>query len=923
MIRKNIKFLIIPIIALLLQYCAQPGSLTGGAKDTEPPRLTKSYPAVQQRNIKPKKIVISFDEYLNLDNIQGKFLSSPPLLVKPKIDMKGKSIVIKLKEELRDSVTYTFTFQDAVQDYHENNAIEDFRFVFSTGNSIDSLAASGRLLDAFTQTAVKDAFVMLYDINSDSIPYQEAPLYIARTDSSGRFTVDYIRSGKYKVFAISDIDQNYKYSLPYEQIAFIDTLIYTRAERILQSDTIKAGTILDRIMGSDTLSSDTLRNDTVLSHFTTKYYPDNLNLFLFEEDSKKQFIETYSRTMKGKLTFAYAKLPDSVKIEALNFNLNQARIERTDTGRYVTFWLPPTEEILQDSLSLRVFYTNKDSLENIVNEEDTIHFRYETPKDSLKVKRLKISYGITDHKHTEPFEIQFDAPIDSLYLERLTLSEIIDTLVHDAKKQALISAFRPDNSTLIFAFKRPLVKDLNIRFLDSLTAKSVTELKHSPNRDTVVCNLTNKELALKETLKIRVEYDNDFYLNQIQKFADTVSLFVTGQAVTHEKRIHPDTLELEFSQPLRTPPNVELLGFTASDFKNIYSPYSTKYKIALLTKNLIETDTIDLQLSTAEGDSADVKSRNFEYKTTLIYKPIPQGVEKSERTASDKFYIQMMSPHYQDLKLEAINPTLSGTWYKQSGAQDSLAFSFSDAAARAEKKLKVALTYTFKNARLKYETRTDTLILERKEISNRKNSGRNTDGKISVKVEVPVEYKLSPDSTRMRSFFINYAWKPGFTYLLNSDSLAFTDMFGRTNTESESRISVRKEESYSELSLTISYVGLLNSEKFFAPKTSTLDSANFTSLNEGQVMVQLINSKKIIVEEIYLKTDSTLNFKHLIPDKYTLKFIYDKNSDGKFSTGIYLKKIQPERVLLIPEPIELKAKDNKELNFKMLFYNYY
>ena len=134
---------------ILAAGCAKISSPTGGPKDKEPPVIVKSEPLNGSKNFTGKKIVITFDEYITLDNINEKFMVSPPMKNKPVIMVRGKNVVITYDEELRDSTTYTFYFQDAVRDLNEGNPINNYQFVFSTGPIIDSLSVTGNIFKAF------------------------------------------------------------------------------------------------------------------------------------------------------------------------------------------------------------------------------------------------------------------------------------------------------------------------------------------------------------------------------------------------------------------------------------------------------------------------------------------------------------------------------------------------------------------------------------------------------------------------------------------------------------------------------------------------------------------------------------------------------------------------------------------------------
>jgi hypothetical protein len=147
---------------ILAAGCAKISSPTGGPKDKEPPVILKSVPLNGSKNFKGKKIVITFNEYVALDNINEKFMVSPPMENKPVILVRGKNVIIEYDEELRDSTTYTFYFQDAVGDLNEGNPINNYQFVFSTGSVIDSLSVTGNIFKASDLNPPEATLAMLY-----------------------------------------------------------------------------------------------------------------------------------------------------------------------------------------------------------------------------------------------------------------------------------------------------------------------------------------------------------------------------------------------------------------------------------------------------------------------------------------------------------------------------------------------------------------------------------------------------------------------------------------------------------------------------------------------------------------------------------------------------------------------------------------
>ena len=143
-----LKFLIIIQTGILIFGCARTSVPTGGPKDKEIPVILKSVPENGAKNFRGNEIIVSFDEYVVLDQITEKFMVSPPMKKRPDIFTKGKSIRIGFENELRDSTTYTFYFQDAIRDLNEGNAINNYQFVFSTGPFIDSLSVTGNVYSA-------------------------------------------------------------------------------------------------------------------------------------------------------------------------------------------------------------------------------------------------------------------------------------------------------------------------------------------------------------------------------------------------------------------------------------------------------------------------------------------------------------------------------------------------------------------------------------------------------------------------------------------------------------------------------------------------------------------------------------------------------------------------------------------------------
>jgi len=214
-------------LTLLYMACAQQVPLTGGPKDEVPPQLDtiESIPN-NQIHFEKQDINLYFDEFVDLKDAAKQILISPPPTYPPIIDNRLKKVSVKFneKEKLKEQTTYVINFGESITDFTEGNKLQNFTFVFSTGDFIDSLSVKGEVHDAFTGEPVKEMVVMLYTNHQDSVIYKEKPYYFARTDEDGKFKINNLRADTFKIAAIGDLNLNYTFDSKSEQIGFLDSL---------------------------------------------------------------------------------------------------------------------------------------------------------------------------------------------------------------------------------------------------------------------------------------------------------------------------------------------------------------------------------------------------------------------------------------------------------------------------------------------------------------------------------------------------------------------------------------------------------------------------------------------------------------------------------------------------------------------------
>lgn len=225
--------------------CAKRGSITGGLKDTLAPVLRYSSPKNFSTNFEGDEIILGFDEYVKLKNLNKQLIISPPMKHEPLIlpTNASKVITIKIKDTLQPNTTYSFNFGQSIADNNEGNAINQFKYIFSTGSYIDSLSISGQIRDAYEKNVDNFVSVMLYEVNDtfkDSVIYKQSPRYITNTlDSLRTFKLENLKAGKYLLVALKDKGSNNRYNPKDDKIGFLKHYITVPNDTVFELELFK------------------------------------------------------------------------------------------------------------------------------------------------------------------------------------------------------------------------------------------------------------------------------------------------------------------------------------------------------------------------------------------------------------------------------------------------------------------------------------------------------------------------------------------------------------------------------------------------------------------------------------------------------------------------------------------------------------
>lgn len=413
---RRLKHILITACLLLMaffaQQCANAVAPTGGPKDNTPPRVVEAVPVNQSINFSGKKIEITFDEYITLENANQNVLISPPLSEKPDIKLKNKTVVVKFKENLAPNTTYTINFGSAIKDLHEGNLFKDYVYSFSTGDHIDTLAIAGKVLDAADKKPVENAYVGLYAgdrDNLDSLPMTVAPNYITKTDKEGNFRLAGLADKKYLVFAIKDVNSNLYFDQPNEEVAFLDTLVQASCLQKPVPPAIDTMANDSLTMQVDTLAR--VKDSIVFETETTTMYDQNalnLTLYMFTEVDSTQVLLEKKLIEEGLLRFVFRHPAQEAAIMTPEMLPDSFNLVTRHSVAYDTVWWYFTPNV-KDSLWVQVKY------DTLINDSTRYSLKFKDKKiRNKKPETLKVRNNLKGRDGLIPGEdliLTFSEPI--------------------------------------------------------------------------------------------------------------------------------------------------------------------------------------------------------------------------------------------------------------------------------------------------------------------------------------------------------------------------------------------------------------------------------------------------------------------------------------------------------------------------------
>ena len=393
------RFALLLFTLALVAACARMGNPDGGWYDETPPRVVGASPTEKATGVKTRKLHIRFNEFIKIENATENVVVSPPQLESPDIKAGGKSIDIELKDSLKANTTYTVDFSDAITDNNEGNPLGNYTYSFSTGEHIDTMEVSGWVLAADNLEPVKGILVGLYANLADSAFRTQPMLRVAKTDGRGHFVIRGIAPGKYRVYALQDVDGDYHLTQKGEEMAFNREIIVPSSKPDVRQDT---------------LWRDSLRIDSISRVSYTHFLPDNIMLRAFTHVQTDRFFTKAERMLPECFSLVFTAGSNELpQLRGLNFNNAERAFIVMPTAKKdtITYWIKDSALINQDTLRMQMQYWSTDTTGQLRMKQDTIEVLAKTPyAKRLKEKQKKAEEWKKAQdkaqKKGEPFETE-------------------------------------------------------------------------------------------------------------------------------------------------------------------------------------------------------------------------------------------------------------------------------------------------------------------------------------------------------------------------------------------------------------------------------------------------------------------------------------------------------------------------------------
>ena len=404
--------------------CARIMTPEGGPRDTLPPVIVSMSPDNFTTNFNEKRIYVGFNEFIQIKDQQKEFFTSPQMKKKPTITIRGKGIMIQIRDTLLENQTYALDFGSSLRDNNEGNPLHGMRYVFSTGETVDSMTCTGYTTDAYKSDSVSKTFIYFYYADSlpdtpeyDSTIFNRKPDAIARAQGNGIFIAQNLKPVDYRVIAMKDTNDNQMYEPGIDMVGFIDSLC-------------NPARMPDFYMWHDSVRGYVTAEPQLYFRMFTDVAFKRQNLAQSERPAKNKAMLYFSGRNPEILSIKFDSIPDDRFI-----------VDPLTEGRdTVALWFRGTE--LPDTIRGEITYMKHDSINNLVETTDKLKlfWKYVESKEEQREREknerekakteaageewveppkknpfvMKFSQSGGDINPQRPLEVTFDYPLERI-----------------------------------------------------------------------------------------------------------------------------------------------------------------------------------------------------------------------------------------------------------------------------------------------------------------------------------------------------------------------------------------------------------------------------------------------------------------------------------------------------------------------------
>ncbi len=585
--RKLVSIFILSILLITAYYgCAKISAPTGGLKDKTPPVVLKCVPENGTVNFSGNRFEVTFDEYVQLEKINDKFMVSPPMKKKPKVVIRGKSVVTEFEDELKDSTTYTFYFQDAIRDLNEANIYENFQFVFSTGPVLDSLSVTGHVFNSLNLEVPEKVQVLMYNELADTAVERQIPDYIALAGEDGYFRFDNVRTGKYRLYALVDGDNSRNYNLSDEEFAFRVEPVEVTPER----------SYIEVVPDTASKKPEIKKPEIPLDR------KSEYSLILFKALLKNHYLTSSARPEKYKLVYTLSLPPGEMKFDFSIPGTSEDKyfLERSRNNDTLKVWITDSTLFSQPQIETLVTYPSTDTLGVTGYKTDTIPVRYIAPRAPRVARAKKAVLSIESSLSSGTLKpgqrVLFNSPtpFGKPDTSVIRLYEVVEK----TRKKLSFELYRDTSRATRYYMKATLTPGKRYQFIaDSAAFTDIYKLSSDSTGYTFT--VKDPESYSKLTLNI-----NNFEGNRIIQLLDKSEKVLRQVQMTKPGKVEFALLEVG-SYRIRAISDKNGDGkWTTGDFSTLTQPEPVTYyptEIELRTNQYVDQDWVLKEINFKDG----------------------------------------------------------------------------------------------------------------------------------------------------------------------------------------------------------------------------------------------------------------------------------------------------------------------------------